>query len=79
MALAYRCAACEAEDARCPSCRTRRAAAVKRGRAAKRAAGACTECAAAAAPGLTRCRRHADDNTARSGAAHIARRARGAP
>lgn len=74
MALPYRCDSCEHLVRRCKPCRARRAAATRRGRAAKRAEGTCTECAAAALPGQSRCQRHTDDNNARSSAAHIAAR-----
>lgn len=79
MALPYRCAACTTSEpgaARCPTCRERRAAAARRGRAARVAAGTCTECSAPALPGQRCCERHRAANALRSGAAHAAAAAR---
>jgi hypothetical protein len=79
MAAAFRCANCAAVPARCAPCRARRAAAMRDVRAARRAAGSCTECAADPEPGLTLCREHADANNARSAASHRRAAGREAP
>jgi hypothetical protein len=75
MAEGYRCEGCREKATRCEACRSRRAAARTARRARRRKAGACTECGRDAAEGLSRCQECSDDNNARSGAAHIARRA----
>jgi hypothetical protein len=69
---AYRCDACLGQPARCTTCAARRAEAVRKARAAKRAEGTCTECARKAEPGFSRCKRHRKDNNRRSAAAHAA-------
>lgn len=75
MAEGYRCGACREKAARCSACRLRRAAKRNARRALRRQAEICTECGRPAAEGLSRCTECADDNNARSGAAHMARRA----
>ena len=71
MVEGWRCDVCRTAQARCDACRAARAAWQRAKRKARRAAGQCIDCGAAAVEGSAQCDEHLAKNAARAARRHV--------